>query len=84
MNRTIKEGIQIANLQGKDPTTVTKERLLIYHTTPNTITNKTPFELMRGRPGRTKLYTSCSNSNSDYRDIQDSIANKQLKYKKIP
>ena len=49
INRTIKEGIQLATLQHKDPVLATKERLFVYHTTPHSMTEKTPFELMRGR-----------------------------------
>ena len=49
MNRTIKEGIQLATPQHKDLVLATKERLFVYHTTPHSMTEKTPFELMHGR-----------------------------------
>ena len=55
MNRTVKEGIQRGKLEGKSPVLATRERLSAYHTTPNTTTGKTPFQLMRGRCARTKL-----------------------------
>ena len=55
MNRTVKECIQIGKLEGKSPVLATRERLSAYHTTPNTTTGKTPFQLMRGRCAKTKL-----------------------------
>ena len=59
MNRTIKEGIQIAKLEEKYAILATKERLLAYHTTRDSITDRTPFELMRGRLGRTNMTRTC-------------------------
>ena len=72
MNRTIKEGIQLATLQHKDPVQATKERLFVYHTAPHSMTEKTPFELMRGRVAKTKLYTFGSKVSSKFQNIQTS------------
>ena len=55
MNRTVKEGIQVGKLEGKTPVRATRDRLRAFHATPNGLTGKTPFELMRGRRGKTKL-----------------------------
>ena len=72
MNRTIKEGMQLATLQHKDPVHATKERLFVYHTTPHSMTEKNPFELMRGRVAKTKLYTLGSKASSKFQKIQTS------------
>ena len=81
MNRTIKEGIQLASLQHKDPVQATKERLFIYHTTLHSMTEKTPFQLMRGRVYKTKLYTLGSKASSKFQKIQKLVHSKQAKYK---
>ena len=70
MNNTIKEGIQLATLKHKDPVQATKEILLVYHTTPHSMTEKTPFELMRGRVAETKLNTLGSKASSKFQKIQ--------------
>ena len=81
MNSTIKEGIQLATLQHKDPVQSTKDRLFVYHTTPHSMTKKTPFELMLGRLAKTKLYTLGSKSSSKFQKIQKLVCSKQAKYK---
>ena len=81
INPTIKEGIQLATLQHKDPVQSTKERLFVYHTAPHSMTEKTPFELMRGRVAKTKLYTLGSKASSKFQKIQKLVRSKQAKYK---
>ena len=60
-----------------DPVQATKERLFMYHTTPL----KIPFELMRGRVAKTKLYTLGSKASSKFQQIQRLVRSKQAKYK---
>ena len=79
MNRTIKEGIQLATLQHKDPVLATKERLFSYHTTPHSMTEKSPFELILGRVAKTKLYTLGSKASSKFQKIQKLVCTKQAK-----
>ena len=82
MNRTVKEGIQIGKLEGKSPLLATRERLSAYHTTPNTTTGKTPFQLMRGRCARTKLQIiPAENVVDDHEQIAQRVLSKQNRYK---
>ena len=81
MNRTIKEGIQLATLQHKDPIQATKDILFVCHTTPHSMTEKTPFELLRGRVAKTKLYTLGPKASSKFQEIQRLVCSKQAKYK---
>ena len=70
---------QLATLQHKDPVQATKERLFVYHTTPHSMTEKTPFEL--GRVAKTKLYTLGWKVSSKFQKIQRLERSKQAKYK---
>ena len=82
MNRTVKEGIQIGKLEGKTPTESVRERLIAYHATPNGITGKTPFELMRGRKARTRVQIFPSeNRVVDHADLKDKVKTAQAKNK---
>ena len=45
------------------------------------MTEKTPFELMRGRVPKTKLYTLGSKASSKFQKIQRLVHSKQAKYK---
>ena len=82
INRTVKEGIQIGNLEGKSPRLATREILSAYHTTPNTTTGKTPFQLMRGRCARTKLQIiPAENVVDDHEQIAQRVLSKQTRYK---
>ena len=53
----------------------------MYHTTPHSLTEKTPFELMRGRVAKTKLYTLGSKVSSKFQKIKRLVCSKQAKYK---
>ena len=82
MNRTVKEGVQIGKLEGKSPVLATWERLSAYHTTPNTTTGKTPFQLMRGRCAKTKLQIiPTENVVDDHEQIAKRVLSKQNSYK---
>ena len=82
MNRTVKEGVQIGKLEGKSPVLATRERLSAYHTTPNTTTGKTPFQLMRGRCAKTKLQIiPTENVVDDHEQIAKRVLSKQNRYK---
>ena len=54
-NRTLKETIQAIRLSGKSWENAVLDALFTYRTTHHRATNKTPAELMFGRPIRTKL-----------------------------
>ena len=82
MNRTVNEGIQIGKLEGTSPVLATRERLSAYHTTPNTTTGNTPFQLMRGRCARTKLQIiPAENVVYDHEHIAKRVLSKQSRYK---
>ena len=82
MNRTAKEGIQTGKLEGKSPVLATWERLSAYHTTPNTTTGKTPFQLMTGRCATTKLQIiPAENVVDDHEHIAQRVLSKQNRYK---
>ena len=83
MNRTVKEGIQIGKLEGKSPVLATRERLSAYHTTRNTTTGKTPFQLMRGICARTKLQIIPAENVVDDHEhiIAKRVLSKQNRYK---
>ena len=80
MNRTIKQGIEIATLHHKDQVLATKEIPFVYHITPYSMTKKTLFELMHGRVAKIKLYTLGSKASSKFQKIQKLVYSKQANY----
>lgn len=54
--------------------------LQIYRATPHATTNATPFQLMRGRPMRTKLNILPIRAKVDYRKVRERVAKMQEQY----
>lgn len=57
-NRSLKDNLQTALLEGKPWKEFTRDFLHIYHATPHSTMQRSPAELLYGRPIRTKLHVA--------------------------
>ena len=57
-NRSLKDSLQTASLEGKPWKEFTREFLHVYRATPHSTTQLSPAELLHGRPMHTKLHVA--------------------------
>jgi hypothetical protein len=79
MNRTLLKGLKISNALGRDWKKDMQDFLLMYRTTPHSVTGKSPAELLFGRKIRDKLPSIYGDTKNQYTEIQD--RDKMLKQK---
>ena len=83
MNRTVKEGIQIGNLEGKYPVLATRGRLKCLSYNSKHDYGKTPFRLMRCRCARTKLQIiPAENVVDDHEHVAQRVLSKHIATKR--